>query len=233
MNNAERFLEIYNEVDRFLTDFSSGKYESYSDKIRNSTKPIIKRYHDQLLDYGDLRNAIVHRPKKDDNYIANPLDKVVKDFEYILEKLKNPPRVFSKFCFKVEGVKQNEKLDSALKIMCAKSFSQMPIFDDEGEKVVEILNTNTISRWLGRNIKNNEIVEENPTISELFQDIEFRKNYKFISKECDTYTAYHYFTEQIKKHSRNLDVLLITNNGKENEPLLGLITVADIAKLSP
>ena len=32
-------------------------------------------------------------------------------------------------------------------------------------------------------------MEENPTISELFQNIEFEKNYQFISRECDVYVA--------------------------------------------
>jgi len=231
MNNAETFLKIYNKVDKILTTDNSTKYELYSEKVRNSTKPIIRQFREQLYDYGDLRNAIVHRPKDGNNYIAEPLDKVVKDFERILAVLENPPKVLPKFQFKVEGAKQSDKLDTVLKIMNENSFSQMPIFDDSG-KVVEVINTNTISRWVGRNIGSEGILKENPSISELFeQDIEYKANYKFISRNCDIYEAYSHFTEQMEKLNRNLDVLFITENGESSEKLLGLITVADITKL--
>jgi len=229
MNNAEKFLEIYNKVDKILTDYNSVKYEVFSEKIRNCTKPIIAKFREQLYDYGDLRNALVHR-KNGNIYIAEPLDKVVKDFANILAVLESPKKVFPKFQFKVEGAKQNEKLDSVLKVMSKNSFSQMPIFNED-EKVIEVINTNTISRWLGRNFNYDGIMEDNPSINELFQDIEFEKNYKFIARDCDIYEAYSHFTEQIEKHNRNLDVLFITQNGKDNEALLGLITVADIAEL--
>ncbi|WP_312297869.1 hypothetical protein [Chryseobacterium sp.] len=70
---------------------------------------------------------------------------------------------------------------------------------------------------------------QNPIIKELIADIEFKKNFKFISRDCDIYTAYDLFIDQINIHKRNLDVLFITNSGSENEKLLGLITIEDIA----
>jgi CBS domain-containing protein len=112
--------------------------------------------------------------------------------------------------------------------MKEKSFSQFPVFDDNG-KVIEIINTNTITRWLGKNIVNNEIITENPKICQLFDDIEFSKNYLFIKRDLDIYSAYNLFVKHIEQHSRNLDVLFITATGRENEKLLGLITIEDIA----
>ena len=110
------------------------------------------------------------------------------------------------------------------------SFSQFPVFDKDGY-VIELINTNTISRWLAENIENGEIVIESPKAKDLLGSIEFEKNYKFISKNCDIYTAYQYFIDQIEKTKRNLDVLFITENGKEKEKLLGLITIEDIADI--
>ena len=232
MNNAEKFLEIYNKVEKLLTEPNSQEGERFKAKIEKSTKPVIQKNKQKLKDYGDLRNAIVHNNKIGGNYIAIPLDEVVKSFEDILATLENPPRVFPRFKREVKGTNRNEKLNSILGVLREKSYSQMPIFDNDGKKVIEIINTNTIARWLGRNINYEGIMEENPTVDELFQDIEFNENYEFVSREWDIYTAHNFFTEHLEKNSRNLDAIFITQNGRNGEALLGLITVADITELS-
>lgn len=169
-----------------------------------------------MLDYGELRNAIVHNPKIGGRFIAEPLEEVVIDFENLKEKLTNPKKVIPTFQFEVIGAHKNEKLDKVLKIMREMSFSQFPVFDDNNS-IIELINTNTISRWLGKNIINDEIITENPKVSELISEIEFKNNYKFISRDCNIYTAYNFFIQQIENSNRNLDVLFITNSGSPNE----------------
>jgi len=130
----------------------------------------------------------------------------------------------------VEGAKTSEKIDSMLGIMKEMSFSQFPAFDDE-DNVIELINTNTICHWLASQIDGNDIITENPTIQELIDNkhIEYPQNYKFISRDCDIYTAYDYFIQQIRTKNRNLDCIFITHSGNPKEKLLGLITIADIA----
>lgn len=228
MNNAERFIEIYNKIDRYLTDLDKPEYQSFTSKIKYSKNPLIKTFKHELIDYAELRNAIVHKSKIGGKFIAEPLDEVVNDFENILNKLQNPKKVSQLFQFIVIGRDKNEKLDGILKEMKTLSFSQFPVF--ENGKVIEIINTNTIARWLGRNIVENEIIVENPTIEELLIDIEFKKNYKFISRNEDIHTAFSIFMSNIEQKKCNLDAIFITDSGKEDEKLLGLITIADISK---
>jgi predicted transcriptional regulator len=228
MSNAERFIDIYNKLDKILKDIDDDHYQTFSSKVKNSKNPIIKNFKMKLIDYGELRNAIVHNPKIGGKYIAEPIEEIVEDFHEILKKLQNPKIVIPLFQCEVIGRKKSDRLDSILKTMKESSFSQFPVFDENG-KMIEIINTNTITRWLGRNISNDEIITENPKIEDLLQDIEFKKNYMFISRNCDIYKAYSFFVRQIEQNSRNLDALLITNSGNENEKLLGIITIEDIA----
>ena len=51
----------------------------------------------------------------------------------------------------------------------------------------------------------------------------------FFTKNTSVFEAFDLFMEHIIKTKRNLDVLFITNSGKQNEKLLGLITIEDIA----
>lgn len=109
------------------------------------------------------------------------------------------------------------------------SFSQFPIYDDNNF-VAELINTNTISRWLSSKLEENgTIIIDNVKVKDLILDIEFKNNYKFISRNTSIYEAYDLFIDQINKQKRNLDVLFITDSGKKTEQLLGLITIEDIA----
>ncbi|AJH14520.1 CBS domain-containing protein [Myroides profundi] len=233
MTNAEKFIDIYNQLDAFLTSKRNDgdKYVDYSKKVRESNDPLIKKNLDKLLSYGKLRNAISHTPRgKNEQIIAQPNDEAIIDFELLYHKILNPQKVIPNFQFKVEGTTEEETIDRILKVMKDRSFSQFPVFDKDGY-VIELINTNTISRWLADNIINGEIVIESPKAKDLLGSIEFEKNYKFISRNCDIYTAYQYFIDQIEKTKRNLDVLFITENGEEKEKPLGLITIEDIANI--
>ncbi|MCI0922525.1 CBS domain-containing protein [Sphingobacterium rhinopitheci] len=230
MSNAEKFLEIYNRIDIYLKDRSKSDYETFATKVKNSNNVLIKRYQIELLDYGELRNAIVHNPKIGGKYIAEPLAKVIENFESILNKLESPLKVIPEFQFEVLGAKEDDDLLPILKTMRENSFSQFPIFNEQGV-VIELINTNTISRWLANQTEDNDIVIENPKVLDLIIEVEFKQNYRFISRSTNIYEAYNLFIQQIIKKKRNLDVLFITHSGCKSEKLLGLITIEDIANL--
>ena len=113
--------------------------------------------------------------------------------------------------------------------MRKKSFSQFPVFNNENV-VIELINTNTISRWLSVQLEEKgTIMVENIKVNDLIQEIEFRSNYKFISRDTSIYDAFDLFVNHVNCEKRNLDVLFITASGRNTEKLLGLITVEDIA----
>lgn len=228
MNNAERFLDIYNQIDKFLKNYEKDEFESFAKKVRSSSNEIIRAHKDKILDYAKLRNAIVHSPRVGLDYIALPLEQVVNDFETILKKIITPIKVIPTFAFEVFGAKLNDYLDDILNKMHKFSFSQFPVYNENGG-VLELVNSNTISRWLSKQITKDGIIVDRPIINDLIPEIEFKQNYKFVDKDCDLYTAYGMFITQIETKNRNLDVIFITHNGKEHENLLGLITIEDIA----
>ena len=109
------------------------------------------------------------------------------------------------------------------------SFSQFPIFNIDGS-VEEIITTNTISRWLSSNIEpNGTIIIENVKVESMLNEIEYKENFKFISRDASIFDAYDLFLNHINSQGFNLDAIFITHSGKKNEKLLGLITIVDIA----
>ncbi len=232
MNNSEKFLETYNNLDQYLKkEVRADDYVSYANKVRGSKNIVVTRFKDELLSFGTLRNAIVHNPKIDNKAIAEPHDSTVLRFNEIYEMVTNPKKVIPTFQFDVVGAHKDDYINDILKKMKRKSFSQFPVFDSN-ETIVELINNNTISRWLASEIdENGTIIIDGVTVEKLIPEIELKGNYKFISRDTSIYEAYDLFLKHIKEKERNLDVLFITHNGKETEKLLGLITISDLAPL--
>ena len=232
MNNSEKFLETYNNLDQYLKkEIRADDYVSYANKVKNSKNTVVNRFKDELLSFGTLRNAIVHNPKIDNKAIAEPHDRTVERFNEIYEIINNPKKVIPIFQFDVLGANKDDYINDILKQMKQKSFSQFPVLDSN-EAIIELINNNTISRWLASEIdENGTIIVDGVTVEKLIPEIEFKRNYKFISRDTSIYKAYDLFLNHINEKERNLDVLFITHNGKETEKLLGLITISDLAPL--
>ncbi|WP_201592888.1 CBS domain-containing protein [Psychrobacter fozii] len=232
MNNSEKFLETYNNLDQYLKkEIRADDYVSYANKVKNSKNTVVNKFKDELLSFGTLRNAIVHNPKIDNKAIAEPHDRTVERFNEIYEIINNPKKVIPTFQFDVLGANKDDYINDILKQMKQKSFSQFPVLDSN-EAIIELINNNTISRWLASEIdENGTIIVDGVTVEKLIPEIEFKRNYKFISRDTSIYKAYDLFLNHINEKERNLDVLFITHNGKETEKLLGLITISDLAPL--
>lgn len=232
MNNSEKFLETYNNLDQYLKkEIRADDYVSYANKVKNSKNTVVNKFKDELLSFGTLRNAIVHNPKIDNKAIAEPHDRTVERFNEIYEIINDPKKVIPTFQFDVLGANKDDYINDILKQMKQKSFSQFPVLDSN-EAIIELINNNTISRWLASEIdENGTIIIDGVTVEKLIPEIEFKRNYKFISRDTSIYKAYDLFLNHINEKERNLDVLFITHNGKETEKLLGLITISDLAPL--
>ena len=63
LTNAQRFIQAYNNIDYTIrTRYNLNRSMGFSELIRRSValNYIVRRYEDDLIDFGRLRNAIVH-----------------------------------------------------------------------------------------------------------------------------------------------------------------------------
>ena len=66
-SNATRFIAAYNQIDYSLRAIYGFKRSmSFSDVIRRSVvlNSVVRKYEDDLIDFGRLRNAIIHNGTK-------------------------------------------------------------------------------------------------------------------------------------------------------------------------
>lgn len=120
----------------------------------------IKTYEDDLKEFADLRNAIVHE-RCGGEPIAEPHYKTVIQLEKIRDYITAPPTVEPIFFNDVITCKPDDRIGETAKTMLKNSFSQIPIYDAEEFK--GLLTTETISRWLADRLEADDgiLLEEN------------------------------------------------------------------------
>lgn len=222
--NSERFLTAFNRIDKAIrSNMGNSKGIGFSKavKIMSKHNPKIDYHADDLLEYAELRNAIVHNRVETNFAIAEPHLSVVENIEMIEKVLTQPERVIPLFQKNVVTFQDDVTLEMILEAIHKKGFSKFPIYHKNEFK--GLISESGITKWLAAN-KFKEVKKVN--MSEI---LPFQKdsNYQFIHKDTTVFEAVDIFKEQIEKGNR-VDALLITKTGSQKEPLQGIITSWDI-----
>jgi predicted transcriptional regulator len=173
----------------------------------------------------DLRNLLVHEPKRAYDYLAIPTTTMVTKLQEVCDRLLNPERVLPKFGRKVETVAPTNSLAQVLRQIAQRDFSQFPIY--AGERFDGLLTENGITRWLAHHVTSElSIIElEDVLVGQVIPKEEKRGNWKFVSRAETVEAVRELFAEK-----ELLEAVLITNSGKSQESLLGISTRWDIIR---
>ncbi len=231
MNNSERFLNAFVTIEKHLRNKCGlNQWTNFSQLVDEASKsmPEVRRYKDDLKEYGELRNAIVHNNRGESYVIAEPNIAAVQSIEKICDLIKKPPVVFPLFIINVLSFDINDSIGNAVKEMTEKIFSQIPIISSGQFKA--LLTTNTISRWLGSNVDNDIFSLKETTIGQVLGFTEDPDNIRFVSKNTTLFNALESF-DDFERRGKRLDALLITDSGNKNEKIIGIITIYDFPKL--
>jgi len=225
--NSSKFLNYFNEIESYLRRTFGYPNETGFTYMINETKKknnIIHKYYYDLYEFSELRNAIVHHYKK--IIIAEPNDSVITQISKISELLKNPPKVreLLKNKTSISTLGPDNFLKDFLDIMIKNNYSQIPIVEDKN--VLGLLTSNTITRFLGINTNNDFSELLNEKLLNILKYTEY-KNYDFIQIDSSVFNIINKFEEFLSR-GRFLDALLVTQNGKNNESLMGIITSWDL-----
>lgn len=222
-----RFESAYTRIEHQLkivckSDRHLAFYELIDRAIKSNN--VVRNFESFLRKVGDLRNVLVHEKPQ----IAVPTEEAVLKIEAIANVLEHPTKLVSLFSMQVETCTVTELVGSAARIMHDKSFSQLPVV--EGSKIVGLLTTETIARWLATQFQKNEGILEDEPIAAVLKHQEKDSTYKVLSREANAFDALATFDEAL--HAGNdLDAILLTHNGSKNESILGILTPFDIPQL--
>lgn len=236
LTNSERFINTYNRLDKYMRKYSTKDYyESHPSLIDTMVRRgdvLFKKHCETLKQFAKLRNAIVHSPVDNDSRaIAEPHDKVVEGYEKFLEIVINPPLAIDKMSIpdkKIYKTYLNSNAFEVIDIMKKNMYSHVPVVEDN--KLIGVFSENAIFSYIAD--KDVVTIDKNTKISHFsnYIPIDRHTTEKIIFTHRKTTVAEidDMFQDEYKDNKR-LGAIFITENGKENEKILGLVTPWDIA----
>ena len=228
-SNALRFIAAYNRLDQGLREIYSIKRTlTYSDMVRKvaNVNTVVSKFEEDLIDYGRLRNAIVH--KSSDEIIAEPNLDVVEKLEKIARLINTPPRVID--CLrlrKVYCVDGDTPLRVVVEEMAKSGYSVVPVYISQ--TLVGVINRRMIIDGIARFIIQKQDIDDamNTPISSCL-DIFNETNHYEVAPTSMTIENLLYMFQQ----NRKLSSVILTENGNYSEPAKMVIVTADTIDLN-
>ncbi len=224
--NAAKFLKSYNKIESQLKMLYSMKpTQNFTDLVKRCTdlNITVRRYENELVDYGKLRNAIVHRTGGGDLFIANPSDDVVENIEYIEKQLCNPPTVTEAFKVKKTSVVYADKpLLTAVQTF-GESEKKTVVVYDHG-KMKGVLNSYYVFRLIAERAAAGEDVTaylQETKCGDVLSE-ELLEKYYLVDKTATVFDVFSAF-----EHHKDIYAVIVTENGKIGEKVLLLLTPSD------
>ena len=229
--NSQRFISAYNSIDYSLRAIYGFKRSiSFADLIRKSVplNSVVRKYEDELIDYGRLRNSIVHGTNP--NYvIAEPHDEVVEEFEKIAKLISTPPTAFDKVCKKeVLTCEDSLTLKEVMTLMTKSGYHNLPVYSGGVLKGVVI--SAKILSSIGNCLSNGESVDfylSKTKVSEVMAKPDEINYFRVVDKNITIEKVLNYFYL-----NRKLALIIITEKGSFNEKPIGIITAADVLDMN-
>lgn len=230
MRNSDAFLTIFSAIESWLRQQAGAdRSASFSQLVdRASVKNhAVARYCNDLKEFADLRNAIVHE-RSDGHIIAEPNDGAVADFKRVRAALLNPPTVIPKFQKAVQSRTTTDSVGDAVTVMRDGSFSQLPILSNR--KVVALLTAETVVRWLASEISNKLVSPWETKIDQVLPHTEDQDHYCLLPRKATLLDALAKF-EDFAAQGKDLDAILISQDGKPEQQQLGILTLYDLPSI--
>lgn len=230
-NNAKLFIDAYNQIDYALRAQHNFKRSmSFSDMIRRAVgeNQIVRKYEDILIDYGRLRNAIIHNGN-DEYIIAEPHDDVVKNITKIAKLISTPPKALDTVCTKdVLSVNFDVSIKKVIELITDSRYSNLPVY--KNGRLIGVANGQKILDALGNILLENKSVDEFIEKTSIESIMPEQANSMFYEIASATSTIEEIL--DMFQNNRKLLVVIITKTGTLNEAPLGIITATDVMEMN-
>ena len=235
MNNNADFLRKYNELDALIGDKFNREDDDSSiyfliNKYRKSRIEIERIYSNKLDSVRRIRNLMVHESGIIDT-LFDVSDDVIAFLEELISYLRNPVRardVMTPTKKLILG-KEEDSISLLIKKMIEDGISNIPVVNDQNI-VIGIFNSDVL---LDLHL-NNVHLDKNSKIKDIkdYITLESQLNLRFIfvTKEYEIDVLNDYFSMSKEVYKKRLPAIFVSENGKQNSPLLGVISPIDLIR---
>lgn len=226
-DQTERFIEAVESIKGSYEKIYKKSFKGFGEAWRYALEKghsVALQNRDLGIVIGNLRNSISHSGYKNGVPIAIPRVDIVEKSERISELVRHPATIKKFIDRDTISLNPNSPLSEIAKVISENDFSQIPICDNN--KVVNLLTTNTISRWLSSSIdENGEIYEDAGavTAAELLSYAESIDTPKYVKPNRPAYEVC-----KILSGDTPTSAVIVTQSGESNSPLMGIVTASDV-----
>ncbi|MDP1559970.1 MAG: CBS domain-containing protein [Pirellulaceae bacterium] len=229
-SKSSDFLACFNQIEKHLRDVTdSPKEMDFSSVLRKCERGLLSKSQiTELKRFASLRNLIAHEHSHTPP-LAIPSDQSLAKIRNMAERLKNPETLHSIAKRPVQCGSPNDHVGHCIRLMHENDFSQLPIYD--GKRFHGLLTADTILHWLARFFpkEGNGIVEE-ASIGDVMRMQLHEPHFKFMRRDNSAMAALTEF-EKAQKAGGRLEAILVTEGGRREDSLLGIVTFHDIPSL--
>ena len=231
---AEALLDLYNEVDHFLRkECKKDKHADHGYLIQELalTNPVVARNQQLMRSVAQIRNSLVHNPIPS---VAQPLlqphPQLVETYRKLRDALMNPLKAMSIAIPSQQlfTTTLDANLGKVMKKMDENIFTHVPVI--ENDKMIGVFSENTLLSYLAENGEG--IITKDMKIGDLKDFLPLKahngESFVFVARGTPLSEIYQIFNDAIQVR-RRIGMVFITQSGKENEKLLGIITAWDLA----
>ena len=199
---------------------------SFSDVVRRSVvlNSVVRKYEEDLIDFGRLRNAIIHQGNSK-YIIAEPHDDIVEKIEKLALLISEPPVAMDRVGNKeVITINHDMKLKMAIELIYRTGYSNLPAYN--GEKLIGVINGRKMINVIGQKLAEDVNIQsfvENTTVGEIIADMGEDYYFMLANEKLTVDEAMNFF-----ENNRKLLIILITKDGKDSSKPLKIISAADI-----
>lgn len=230
----DTFLTAFKQLEKELLSEAELKddYVSFSRALNhlyyNRLNPVIanRDNYEFLKTASDVRNLLSHEVTS-----VVPTQAFLTQFQKIAQAILNPLTCYEVATKTISSCSYGDSLYKVLALMDEKSLSHLPILDSTGQ-VVGVFSRDVFFDYL--------LLNKTVTISDDLQVSDFREvlpldshlneSYLFVSRYTSLHDAYQLMVKK-NAHDKTVGLLLVTEHGKKDERLLGVITLTDLARL--
>lgn len=233
-NTADELLNLYNEIDHFLRkEYKQDKFADHSFLIQElaAKNPVIARHQQVMRAVAQIRNSLVHNPiPAVAQPIIQPDAQLVKTYSDIRTALLNPMKAMSIAIPSQQLFTStlDAPLSKVIRAMDKNIFTHVPII--ENDKMVGIFSENTLLSYFAD--AGETIVTDDMKMADFkdFLPLASHRGEKFVflPRNASLSRVYEVFNEAIKVRHR-IGMIFVTEHGKADEKLLGIITAWDLA----
>lgn len=227
-SNGDRFIVAYNKLDQGIRNIYNIKQSLGFGEVIRKVSPInsvIKKYEDDLIEFGRLRNAIVHGAG--DSLIAEPNTEVVEKMEQIARIITTPPRVIDVMPKrKITTVHGDTSIAEVCALIFESGYSTVPVYIKG--TLVGVINRKMIVDCVGSAIKAGVSVDKilKEPVATGLDVLNVTYHYE-VAPSSITIDSILFMFQQ----NRKLSTVIITKNGNYDEEPLAIVVTSDTLDL--